>query len=73
MPDLQIAHEVGQVNGPNTLGQLQLPARLLKVFFTDWMEIPEIANRLNQKDGQQAGVRVRSAGVRLPENHFGAG
>lgn len=47
-----MAHEVGQINSPNTLGQLQLPARLLKVFFTDWMEIPETSNRLNQKDDQ---------------------
>lgn len=44
VPDLQVVHEVGQVDGPHTLGQLQLPARLLKVVLTDWVQIPETPN-----------------------------
>lgn len=57
VPESQVVHEVGQVDGPDTLGQLQLRARLLKVLVTDWMEIAEISNRLNGTDDQTATTR----------------
>lgn len=44
MPDSQLAHEIGQVDGPDTLGQLQLPARLLKVLLAHWVQVPATAD-----------------------------
>lgn len=57
VPESQVVHEVGQVDGPHTLGQLQLRARLLKVLVTDRMEKAEISNRLTGTDDQTATTR----------------
>lgn len=35
-----MVHEVGQVDGPHALRQLQLPAGRLEVLVTDGMEVP---------------------------------
>lgn len=36
----KMGHEVGQVNGPHALRELQLPARSLKLLIADRMEVP---------------------------------
>lgn len=38
--DSKVAHEVGQVNGPHALRELQLPACSLKLLITDCVEVP---------------------------------
>lgn len=45
MSDSYMVHEIGQINSPNTLRHLQLPACSLKVFIADWMEIPVRSHR----------------------------
>lgn len=40
VPDPQLAHEVGQVNCPHALRQLQLPASTLKLLITHRVEVP---------------------------------
>lgn len=39
--DSQMAHEVGQVNSPHALCQLQIPAHPLKLLIADWVEVLE--------------------------------
>lgn len=40
VPDPQLAHEVSQVNCPDALRQLQLPASTLKLLITHRVEVP---------------------------------